>query len=191
MVRHGDDQWFDLVKWVLFAMIDAEELGVTQKNVDEMAKSDKPELKRAFGTDGNLGEQLGLTKDWVITDRQGGRQLRRILRPQRRRRLEARNCPRPQSALEQGRNSVRAADPLIAASCGDDQRAPTSPRRSLSPGCGARSAVGQGGEALSFSSCSPPRWSGFGYEIVANARANLQSQRITVGLRVSGEYGRL
>jgi general L-amino acid transport system substrate-binding protein len=66
MVRHGDDQWFDLVKWVLFAMVDAEELGVTQKNIDDMVKSDKPELKRAFGTDGNLGEQLGLTKDWVI-----------------------------------------------------------------------------------------------------------------------------
>jgi general L-amino acid transport system substrate-binding protein len=65
MVRHGDDQWFDIVKWTLFAMVDAEELAVTQKNVDEMAKSDKPELKRAFGTDGNLGEQLGLTKDWV------------------------------------------------------------------------------------------------------------------------------
>ena len=65
MVRHGDDQWFDIVKWTLFAMVDAEELGITQKNVDEMAKSDKPELKRAFGTDGNLGEQLGLTKDWV------------------------------------------------------------------------------------------------------------------------------
>jgi len=64
MVRHGDDQWFDIVKWVLFAMVDAEELGVNQKNVDEMAKSDKPDLKRAFGTDGNLGEQLGLTKDW-------------------------------------------------------------------------------------------------------------------------------
>jgi general L-amino acid transport system substrate-binding protein len=66
MVRHGDGQWFDLVKWVLFAMINAEELGITQKNIDEMVKSDKPELKRAFGTDGNLGEQLGLTKDWVI-----------------------------------------------------------------------------------------------------------------------------
>ena len=65
MVRHGDDQWFDLVKWTLFAMVDAEELGITQKNVDEMAKSDKPELKRVFGTDGNLGEQLGVTKDWV------------------------------------------------------------------------------------------------------------------------------
>lgn len=65
LVRHGDDQWFDIVKWVLFAMVDAEELGITQKNADEMAKSDKPELKRVFGTDGNLGEQLGLTKDWV------------------------------------------------------------------------------------------------------------------------------
>jgi general L-amino acid transport system substrate-binding protein len=65
MVRHGDDQWFDIVKWTLFAMITAEELGITQKNVDEMAKSAKPEMKRVFGTDGNLGEQLGLTKDWV------------------------------------------------------------------------------------------------------------------------------
>jgi general L-amino acid transport system substrate-binding protein len=66
MVRHGDDQWFDIVKWTLFAMINAEESGVTQKNVDEMAKSDKPDLKRMLGGDGNLGEQLGLTKDWVI-----------------------------------------------------------------------------------------------------------------------------
>jgi general L-amino acid transport system substrate-binding protein len=45
-------------------MINAEEMGVTQKNVDEMAKSDKPDIKRAFGVDSNLGEQLGLTKDW-------------------------------------------------------------------------------------------------------------------------------
>jgi general L-amino acid transport system substrate-binding protein len=65
LVRHGDDQWFDVVKWTLFAMINAEELGITQKNVDEMVKSDKPELRRVFGIDGNLGEQLGLTKDWV------------------------------------------------------------------------------------------------------------------------------
>jgi general L-amino acid transport system substrate-binding protein len=66
MVRHGDDQWFDIVKWTLFAMLNAEEAGVTQKNVDEMAKSDKPDLKRMLGGEGNLGEQLGLTKDWVI-----------------------------------------------------------------------------------------------------------------------------
>ncbi|MBI3700491.1 MAG: amino acid ABC transporter substrate-binding protein [Afipia sp.] len=64
VVRHGDDQWFDVVKWTLFAMINAEELAITQKNVDEMAQSTKPELKRIFGSDGNLGEQLGLTKDW-------------------------------------------------------------------------------------------------------------------------------
>jgi general L-amino acid transport system substrate-binding protein len=51
---------------VLFAQVDAEELGITQKNVDDMAKSDKPELRRVFGTDGNLGEQLGVTKDWVL-----------------------------------------------------------------------------------------------------------------------------
>jgi len=66
MVRHGDDQWFDLVKWSLFAMVDAEELGITSKNVDEMAKSDKPELKRVLGKDGNFGESLGVTNDWVI-----------------------------------------------------------------------------------------------------------------------------
>src|SRR5437868_3984020 len=65
MVRHGDDQWFDIVKWTLFAMVTAEELGITQKNVDEKTKSDNPEMKRVLGTDGNLGEQLGLTKDWV------------------------------------------------------------------------------------------------------------------------------
>ncbi|MGB7258166.1 MAG: amino acid ABC transporter substrate-binding protein [Pseudolabrys sp.] len=65
-VRHGDDQWFDIVKWVFFAMINAEELGITQKNVDEMTKSTNPEIKRFVGTEGNYGEQLGLTKDWAV-----------------------------------------------------------------------------------------------------------------------------
>ena len=65
-VRHGDDQWFDIVKWVLFAMINAEELGITQKNVDEMLKSTNPDVKRFVGTEGNYGEQLGLTKDWAV-----------------------------------------------------------------------------------------------------------------------------
>jgi general L-amino acid transport system substrate-binding protein len=65
-VRHGDDQWFDVVKWVLFAMIDAEELNVNSKNTDEALKSANPEIKRLVGTEGNYGEQLGLTKDWVV-----------------------------------------------------------------------------------------------------------------------------
>jgi general L-amino acid transport system substrate-binding protein len=65
-VRHGDDQWFDIVKWVHFAMLTAEELNVTSKNVDEMTKSDNPDIKRLLGTEGNYGEQLGLTKDWAV-----------------------------------------------------------------------------------------------------------------------------
>jgi len=65
-VRHGDDQWFDIVKWTLFAMLNAEELNITQKNVDEMLKSANPEIKRFVGTEGNYGEQLGLTKDWAV-----------------------------------------------------------------------------------------------------------------------------
>jgi general L-amino acid transport system substrate-binding protein len=65
-VRHGDDQWFDVVKWVHFAMINAEELNVSSKNVNDMAKSDNPEVKRLLGTEGAFGEQLGLTKDWVV-----------------------------------------------------------------------------------------------------------------------------
>jgi general L-amino acid transport system substrate-binding protein len=65
-VRHGDDQWFDVVKWVLFAMIIAEEEGLTQKNITEALGSDKPDVKKFVGTEGNYGEQLGLTKDWAV-----------------------------------------------------------------------------------------------------------------------------
>lgn len=65
VVRHGDDQWFDIMKWTHFAMLNAEELGVTKANVDDMLKSDNPEIKRLLGTEGSFGEQLGLTKDWA------------------------------------------------------------------------------------------------------------------------------
>src|SRR5436190_11006550 len=64
-VRHGDDQWFDIVKWTHYAMLTAEELGVTKANVDEQMKSANPDVKRLLGTEGNYGEQLGLTKDWA------------------------------------------------------------------------------------------------------------------------------
>jgi general L-amino acid transport system substrate-binding protein len=65
-VRRGDDQWLTLVKWVQFAMLDAEELGVSSKTIDEALKSTQPEIKRQVGTEGAYGEQLGLTKDWVV-----------------------------------------------------------------------------------------------------------------------------
>src|SRR3982074_3783710 len=66
VVRHGDDQWFDIVKWVHYAMINAEELGVSQKTIDDALKSPLPEIRRLVGTEGAYGEQLGLTKDWVV-----------------------------------------------------------------------------------------------------------------------------
>jgi general L-amino acid transport system substrate-binding protein len=64
-VRHGDDQWFDIVKWVHFAMVNAEDLNLTSKTIDDATKSDNPDVKRFVGTEGNFGEQLGLTKDWA------------------------------------------------------------------------------------------------------------------------------
>ena len=65
-VRRGDDQWLVLVRWVQFAMLDAEELGVSSKTLDEALKSPQPEIKRLLGTESAFGEQLGLTKDWVV-----------------------------------------------------------------------------------------------------------------------------
>ena len=64
--RNNDAAWFNLVKWVHYGMINAEELGVTKANVDEMMKSPNPEIKRLLGTEGKFGETIGLTPDWVV-----------------------------------------------------------------------------------------------------------------------------
>ena len=66
LVRHGDDQWFDIVKWTLFAMLNAEEYDVSQKTLEQRLKSERPDVKRLLGIEGNYGEQLGLTNDWVV-----------------------------------------------------------------------------------------------------------------------------
>jgi len=66
VVRQGDDRWFNLVKWIHFALLDAEELGVTSANVEEMRKSDNPEIRRLLGAEGDFGAGLGLTPDWVV-----------------------------------------------------------------------------------------------------------------------------
>lgn len=66
VVRQGDDQWFDIVKWTLFAMLDAEELGVNSGNVDEMRDNPpNPNVARLLGKDGNFGEQMGISNDWA------------------------------------------------------------------------------------------------------------------------------
>lgn len=64
-VRQGDDNWFNIARWVYFAILDAEELGVTQANVDEMLGSDNPAIKRLLGVEGDFGTPLGLTKSWA------------------------------------------------------------------------------------------------------------------------------
>lgn len=64
-VRHGDDLWFDLVKWSLFAMIDAEELGLSSKNIDQHAKGANPIVQRFAGATGELGKSLGVDKRWA------------------------------------------------------------------------------------------------------------------------------
>jgi general L-amino acid transport system substrate-binding protein len=65
VVRQKDDDWLLIVKWTVYAMLNAEELGITSKNIDEAMKSTKPEVMRLVGTEGSYGEQLGLTKDWA------------------------------------------------------------------------------------------------------------------------------
>ena len=65
VVRQRDDDWLLIVKWTIYAMINAEELGVTSKNIDEALKSKKPDVMRLVGTEGAYGEELGLTKDWA------------------------------------------------------------------------------------------------------------------------------
>jgi len=66
-VRQGDDQWADLAKWVVNAIIAAEELGVTQANAEEMAKGgDNPSINRLLGAEGDFGAMVGLDKDWAL-----------------------------------------------------------------------------------------------------------------------------
>jgi len=64
-VRHGDDEWFDIVKWVMYALIGAEEKGITGENVDQMLKSDDPEVKRMLGVSPGLGKALHLDEKWL------------------------------------------------------------------------------------------------------------------------------
>jgi general L-amino acid transport system substrate-binding protein len=65
VVRHGDDQWFDIVRWTVFALIEAEELGVTQANVDQMLASPRPEIRRLLGVSGDHGPFMGIDRRWA------------------------------------------------------------------------------------------------------------------------------
>ncbi len=64
-VRHGDDQWFDIVRWTVFALIEAEELGVTQANAEAMLRSENPSVRRLLGVAGDHGPMMGLDRRWA------------------------------------------------------------------------------------------------------------------------------
>jgi len=66
MVRQGDDQWLAIVRWTLYALLNAEELGVTKANAEQMKSSDNPEIKRLLGTEGKLGSQMALSDAWAF-----------------------------------------------------------------------------------------------------------------------------
>jgi general L-amino acid transport system substrate-binding protein len=66
LVRKNDVRWFDVVRWMHFALLSAEELGVTQANVEQMRSSTNPEIRRLLGAEGDFGKQLGLTDAWVV-----------------------------------------------------------------------------------------------------------------------------
>lgn len=66
LVRHGDNQWKDIVTWVINGLVAAEENGVTAANVEKMAKSENPVIQRMLGTSGDTGSYLGLDKEWLV-----------------------------------------------------------------------------------------------------------------------------
>jgi general L-amino acid transport system substrate-binding protein len=63
-VRHGDDRWFDVVKWTMFAMLEAEEMGISSKNIDSQAGSQNPTVQRFVGASGDIGKMLGIDNKW-------------------------------------------------------------------------------------------------------------------------------
>jgi general L-amino acid transport system substrate-binding protein len=65
-VRHGDDRWFDVVKWTMFAMLEAEEMGITSKNIDGQAGSQNPTVQRFVGASGDIGKMLGIDNKWAL-----------------------------------------------------------------------------------------------------------------------------
>lgn len=97
LVRQGDDQWLDIARWTLFALLAAEEYGVTHDNVNQQAKADNPKLRRLLGTEGKLGDALGLKPDWAYqVIRQVGNYGE----------IFERNLAQPPLGIERGQNAL-------------------------------------------------------------------------------------
>ncbi len=66
VVPHGNDQWFNVIKWIVFATVQAEELGITSQNIADFMDSEDPITRRFLGLEGYLGQELGLSTDFVV-----------------------------------------------------------------------------------------------------------------------------
>ena len=112
VVRQRDDDWMMIVKWTLYAMINAEELGITSKNIDEALKSKKPDVMRLVGTEGTYGEDLGLTKDWAVRIIRNVGNYGEVYDRNVGSESKLKHSARAQPTLERRRHPVRAADPV-------------------------------------------------------------------------------
>ena len=112
-VRKDDVDWFQIVQWTHYALLTAEELGVTQANVDEKLKSDNPAIRRLLGVEGSFGQGLGLTNDWAYRIIKACRQLRRDFRAQCGHGLADQDRSRLERAVEQRRPAICPADKVM------------------------------------------------------------------------------
>ena len=112
-VRQGDDQWFNLVKWTLYALINAEELGVKSATIDDAMKSANPDIRRLVGHRRRVRPATGPCQRLGRARRSRGRQLRRDLRAKRRNAVPAQHSARTECALDAGRHPVRASRQVI------------------------------------------------------------------------------
>ena len=120
--RNGDEVWTDIIAWLHYGLIEAEELGVTAANADDMAKSSNvPAIQRLLGTAGELGSRLGLDNKWMLQAIKAGGNYARDLRAQCRPGEPAEARARAECDLEQGRLDVR--DPVqVMRGCGGSRR---------------------------------------------------------------------
>ena len=108
-VRADDVAWFNVVKWTLYALINAEELGVGKATLDEALQSQKPAVRRLLGVEGDFGREPRADQGLGAARHSRGRQLRRHVRDQSRRPLALRDPARPQPVVGGRRHPLRAA----------------------------------------------------------------------------------
>ena len=113
VVRQRDDDWMMIVKWTLYAMINAEELGVTSKNIDEALKSKKPDVMRLVGNEGTYGPTSASPRTGRCASSSMSAITARSMSAMSAAEFEPAHSARPEPALERRRHPIRAADPVV------------------------------------------------------------------------------